>query len=96
MEKNQLPLEVSLTEKALNLITSLEMDNPQLMITLGYVRQFSGGYCGGGISEPAPHLKVKLSNRNVGGGFVELESKAGIPVYISEPLYGSITRLDSH
>lgn len=93
MEKNQLPLEVSLTEKALNLITSLEMCNPQLMITLGYVRQFSGGYCGRGISKPTPHLKVKLSNRNVDGGFVKLESKAGISVYISEPIYGSITKI---
>jgi uncharacterized protein (DUF779 family) len=90
MENNQRPLEVSLTEGALNRIKTLGAANPQLAVTVGYVKEFSGG---GGTRESAPHLKVKLTNRNVGRRFVKLESKAGVPVYISEPLYGSITKI---
>jgi uncharacterized protein (DUF779 family) len=93
MEKNQHSLEVSLTEGALNFIKSLEMCNPQLLITLDYKRQFSGGCCGGGMSEPTPYLKVKLANHSVGEGFVELKCKAGIPVYISKSLYESIVKI---
>ncbi len=90
-EKNQHPLDVFLTGKTLNFIKSLEMNNPQLLITLDYMRQFSGGCCGG-MSEPTPYLKVKLSNRSVGEGFVKLECEVGIPVFISESLYGSIAK----
>jgi uncharacterized protein (DUF779 family) len=88
MEKSQRPLAVSLTEEALNRIKTLEA-NPQLTVTLGYVRESpSGGTC-----EPAPHLKVKLTTHTAWGRYVKLESQAGIPVYISKPLYGSITKI---
>jgi hypothetical protein len=63
-------LEVSLTEGALNRIKILEAENPQLAVTVGYVRESAGG----GACESAPHLKVKLTNRTAGGRFVKLES----------------------
>ena len=90
------PLETHFTDKALRFIRAARMQNPQVLVNLEYYRPVSGGCCGGGMGDPVPIAKARLvDNLNPREGFMKIETKEGIPIYIANAIYESATKSGS-
>lgn len=87
-KENNSTVNIQFTEKALRFIKAVNVKNPSLLVNLGY-KTGGGGCGGGGSSYPIPYAKVMAidGGNPVAGGFVRVETTAGLPVYLAKPLW---------
>lgn len=97
MEPSEKGVNIQFTEKALTFIKTSRLNNPLVLVNLGFrsggddSSGCSGGGCSGGEGDSSTRIPyanvVMVDGGNPGAGFVKVDTQAGVPVYMAEAAF---------
>ncbi len=103
MESSETGVNIQFTEKALTFVKTRRLNNPLVMVNLGFRSgsgDSSGGCSGGGSgcgdsgsTACIPYANVVMvDGGNPGPGFVKVDTQAGVPVYMAKAAFNRANR----
>ena len=102
MGSSEKGVNIQFTEKALTFIKTRRLNNPLVLVNLGFrsggggsgVGGCSGSGCGeGDSSECIPYANVVMvDGGNPGADFLKVDTQAGIPVYMAKAVFNEAKR----
>lgn len=105
MESSEKGVNIQFTDKALIFIKTRRLNNPLVLVNLGYRSGGGGGGCSGGgggcsgggeSTTSIPYANVVLCDGgNPGTGFVKVDTQAGVPVYMAEAVFDTAKRSEN-